>query len=86
MYIGDPSIVLAMCSPGFNPLQNPKSPNFTFPLAKNMFSGLISLCIILNLLSTLNASNSCLKIVKALFSVKWPSFLIASRRVPPLQY
>jgi len=30
-------MVLAMCSPGLSPLQNPKSPNLTFPLLKKIF-------------------------------------------------
>ena len=65
--MGDLSIVLAICSPGLSPLQNPKSPNLTFPVLKNIFYGLMSLCMILYLFSTLNASSSCLNVCSAFF-------------------
>jgi len=84
--MGEPSIVLAIYSPGSNPFEKPKSPSFTFPLLKNIFYGLISLCIILNLLSTLKASRSYLNIFKAFFYGKLPSFLISYSNVPSLQY
>lgn len=53
MYIGDPNIVCAMFT--YNILQNPKSPNFTIPSDRKILSGFRSLCIMLFLLSYLNA-------------------------------
>jgi hypothetical protein len=84
MYIGDPNIVWAMLT--YNILQNPKSPNFTLPFLIKMLSGFKSLCMILFLFNSLNASNNCLNIIKASFSFK--NFLFCNKfyKVPSLQY
>jgi hypothetical protein len=63
MYIGEPNIVCAILT--YNILQNPKSPKFDDTIDKNILSGFKSLCMILFLLSSLNAYNNCLKYIKA---------------------
>ena len=83
--MGDPSIVYAIPSWCYKGLQKPKSAIFKTPLWIKIFSGLISLCIILCSAKILKPFISCLKYNKAAF---YPNGLFLFRifyNVPPLQ-